>query len=184
MILELNQLNTIFPLGAKSGRNTKYIDPLNEAFSQYEINTTLRISGFLSQVGVESCEFKFTHELGGSRYFDKYDTGKLAEQLGNTPQKDGDGEKYKGRGLIQVTGRYNYQKCGEFLGIDLVNHPELLEEPEYAVKSAVWFWEMRNINAACDADDILKITKLVNGGRNHLAERKAYYYLAKKVLNS
>lgn len=178
------QLDKIFPVGASNGRNAKFLKPLNDLFEKQDINTVNRIAGFLSQVGVESAEFKYVRELGNDSYFDKYDTGPLAEKLGNTPQKDGDGAKYKGRGLIQVTGLANYKACGKALGLDLVNHPELLEQPEYAVESAGWYWSMRNINAACDADDIVKITKLVNGGTNHLAERTAYYKKAKSVLTS
>uniref|UniRef100_A0AAU8GHX4 Endolysin n=2 Tax=unclassified Seunavirus TaxID=2494210 RepID=A0AAU8GHX4_9CAUD len=178
------QLDKIFPVGASSGRNAKFLGALNDLFEKTNINTVNRIAGFLSQIGVESAEFRYVRELGNNSYFDKYDTGPIAERLGNTPQKDGDGAKYKGRGLIQITGLANYKACGKALGLDLVNHPELLEQPEYAVASAGWYWNMRNINAACDADDIVKITKLVNGGTNHLAERTAYYKKAKSVLTS
>lgn len=178
------QLDKIFPVGASAGRNAKFLKPLNDLFESKKINTVNRIAGFLSQIGVESAEFRYVKELGNDSYFDKYDTGSIADKLGNTPQKDGDGAKYKGRGLIQVTGLANYKACGKALGLDLVNHPELLEQPEYAVASAGWYWETKNINAACDADDIVKITKLVNGGTNHLAERTAYYKKAKSVLTS
>lgn len=184
MKLTLEQLNKIFPVGASSGRNVKFIDALNDLFEKGGINTVNRIAGFLSQVGVESAEFRYVKELGNNAYFDKYDVGSIAKRLGNTPAKDGDGVKYKGRGLIQVTGLANYRACGKALGLDLVNNPELLEQPKYAVASAGWYWNMRNINAACDADDIVRITKLVNGGTNHLTERTAYYKKAKSVLTS
>lgn len=183
-LLTQAQLDKIFPIGAKANRNSKFLEPLNNLFLKTDINTTNRIAGFLSQIGVESAEFKYVRELGNDAYFDKYDTGSLAKKLSNTPEKDGDGAKYKGRGLIQITGYANYRDCGKALGIDLINHPELLEQPEYAVLSAGWYWQSRNINAACDADDIVKITKLVNGGTNHLSERTAYYNKAKSVLNS
>ena len=182
--LTLEQLNKIFPVGAFSGRNAKFIAPLNDLFEKGGINTVNRISGFLSQIGVESAEFRYVKELGNDAYFDKYDTGSIAKRLGNTPEKDGDGAKYKGRGLIQITGLDNYKACGKALGLDLVNHPELLEQPVYAVASAGWYWNLRNINAACDADGIVRITKLVNGGTNHLEERTAYYKKAKNVLTS
>lgn len=184
MKLTLEQLNKIFPVGASAGRNAQYLDALNDLFEKGGVNTVNRIAGFLSQIGVESGEFRYVRELGNNAYFDKYDTGSLAKRLGNTPEKDGDGAKYKGRGLIQITGLANYKACGKALGIDLVNKPELLEQPKYAVASAGWYWNARNINAACDADDIVRITKLVNGGTNHLAERTAYYKKAKSVLNS
>lgn len=184
MKITLEQLNKIFPVGAAAGRNAKYLAPLNDLFEKGGLNTVNRIAGFLSQIGVESAEFRYVRELGNTAYFDKYDTGPLAKRLGNTPEKDGDGAKYKGRGLIQVTGLANYKACGLYLGLDLVSNPELLEQPKYAVDSAGWYWKVRNINAACDADDIVRITKLVNGGTNHLAERTAYYKKAKSVLTS
>lgn len=183
-MLEIEKLDLIFPAGAKAGRNKKFIDALNQTFDKYQVNTPKRIAGFLSQIGVESEEFLYVKELGNNAYFDKYDTGDLAKRLGNTPAKDGDGAKYKGRGLIQVTGLANYRDCGVALGIDLVKNPELLEQPKYAVESAGWYWELRKINNACDADDIVKITKLVNGGTNHLDRRSAYYTKAKNVLTA
>lgn len=185
VLLTLDQLNKIFPSGAKAGRNEKYIQPLNDLFEKQSINTVNRIAGFLSQIGVESEEFLYVRELGNTAYFNKYDiryNPTKAKELGNT--NPGDGAKYKGRGLIQVTGKANYTACGKALGLDLVNHPELLEEPKYAVDSAGWYWNTRNINAACDANDIIRVTKLVNGGTMHLDKRTAYYNKAKTVLTS
>lgn len=183
MKLTLEQLNKIFPTAAKAGRNAKFIDALNKTFEKYDINTAKRIAGFLSQIGVESEELLYVKELGGSSYFKKYDiqfNPKKAKELGN--DKPGDGYKYKGRGIIQITGKFNYSACGKDLGIDLVNKPELLELPLYAVESAGWYWSKRNINKACDTDDITKITRLVNTGLMHLSRRSAYYNKAKEVL--
>lgn len=181
--LTLQQLDKIFPVAAKAGRNQKFLGPLNELFDKGGVNTINRIAGFLSQVGQETAEFLYVRELGANSYFAKYEPGTdIGKRLGNT--QPGDGAKFKGRGLIQVTGRANYTACGKALGLDLINHPELLEQPEYAVASAGWYWGLRNINAACDADDIVKITKLVNGGTTHLAERTAYYKKAKSVLSA
>lgn len=185
MELTLDKLNKIFPTGAKSGRNLKFLPGINATMREYEINTVNRLAGFLSQIGVESEEFLYVRELGNDAYFNKYDirfAPQKARDLGNT--QPGDGAKYKGRGLIQVTGRANYLACGKALGLDLINKPELLEQPVYAVESAGWYWGMRKINAAADADDIVKITKLVNGGRMHLDRRTAYYNLAKSVLKN
>lgn len=182
--ITLEQLNKIFPAGASSGRNAKFIDPLNQLFDARQINTVNRVAGFLSQIGVESEEFLYTRELGNAAYFNKYDiqyAPQKAKELGNT--QPGDGAKFKGRGLIQVTGRTNYTACGKALGLDLVNRPELLEQPKYAVDSAGWYWGLRNINALCDADDIVRITKAVNGGTMHLDRRTAYYNKAKQVLS-
>lgn len=184
MKLTLDQLNKIFPAGAKAGRNAKFLDGINTTIERSNLSTVNRVAGFLSQIGVESEEFLYVKELGNNAYLSKYDTGSLAKRLGNTPEADGDGQKYRGRGLIQVTGHDNYRDCGKALGLDLLNNPELLEQPLYAVESAGWYWDSRKINAACDADDIVRITKLVNGGTNGLDRRKAYYAKAKQVLNS
>ncbi len=73
-------------------------------------------------------------EYGGVKYFDKYDTGRLAAALGNTPEKDGDGYKYRGRGYVQITGRSNYQKAKDYLGVDFINSPDLVLEPKWAIK--------------------------------------------------
>jgi putative chitinase len=100
--------------------------------------------------------------------------------LGN--KVNGDGFKYRGRGLIQVTGRANYAACGEALGLDLINRPELLEQPQYAAMSAAWFWSFRGLNTLADQSDFLKITKRINGGTNGLADRQALYDKALKVL--
>ena len=94
----------------------------------------------------------------------------------------GDGFKYRGRGLIQITGRANYAACGEALGLDLVNEPELLEQPQHAAMSAAWFWSSRGLNTLADQGDLLKITKRINGGTNGLADRQALYGKALKVL--
>ncbi|KPC00341.1 Chitinase [Pseudomonas amygdali pv. lachrymans] len=121
-------------------------------------------------------------ELGGSAYLSKYDTGKLAERLGNTPEADGDGQFYRGRGLIQVTGRANYEECGEALGLDLINHPELLELPQHAAMSAAWFWHRAALNTLADKREFVTITRRINGGTNGLADRQALYARALEVL--
>lgn len=178
----LEQLKQIFPFAAKAGRCELFIDGLNKTLEQYNIDSPIKIAAFLSQIGVESGELKYVRELGNSKYFEKYDTGSIAKRLGNSPEADGDGERYRGRGLIQITGKANYKLCGDALGLDLINNPEILEQPEYAWKSAGWYWNLRHINNY--ADDIVKVTRLVNGGTNHLEERTAYYNKAKKVLGA
>ncbi len=84
------------------------------------------------------CRLRPIHELGGDRYLAKYDTGPLAAALGNTPQADGDGQRYAGRGLVQLTGRHNYQQAGQFLGLDLLGNPELALDPEVAARILIW----------------------------------------------
>ena len=94
------------------------------------------------------------------------------KDLGNTSK--GDGPRYKGRGFIQITGRHNYSLISQDLGEDFVNNPELLEQDEWAVASAFWFWKRNRLNGFADNDDVLTITKRINGGTNHLQERKDY----------
>ena len=180
MLVSLEQLKQIYPVAAKAGRCEKYLEGLNKTLKQFNISEPIQIAAFLSQVAVESAELRYVRELGDDKYLSKYDRGILAKRLGNTPEADGDGQKYKGRGFIQCTGRYNYEQCGKALGLDLIKNPELLEQPEYAWSSAGWYWNLRKINNY--ATDIVKVTKLVNGGTNHLKERTEYYERAKKVL--
>ncbi|NNA35967.1 glycoside hydrolase family 19 protein, partial [Pseudomonas lundensis] len=90
--------------------------------------------------------------------------------------------KFRGRGLIQITGRANYKACGEALGLDLIRQPELLEKPQYACMSAAWFWASRGLNTLADAGQFDKITQRINGGQNGAADRQALYARALKVL--
>ncbi|NNA37520.1 glycoside hydrolase family 19 protein, partial [Pseudomonas lundensis] len=90
--------------------------------------------------------------------------------------------KFRGRGLIQITGRANYKACGEALGLDLIRQPELLEKPQYACTSAAWFWASRGLNTLADAGQFDKITQRINGGQNGAADRQALYARALKVL--
>ena len=100
--------------------------------------------------------------------------------MGNTVV--GDGSKYRGRGLIQITGRANYAACGEALALDLINHPELLEKPQHAGMSAAWFWASRGLNTLADAGKFDTITSRINGGQNGAADRQVLYARALKVL--
>ncbi|MEE4373660.1 glycoside hydrolase family 19 protein [Pseudomonas alliivorans] len=180
MSITAQQLLQILPnAGQKVG---VFVPALNTAMGKYQIITRDRIAAFIAQVGHESGQLRYVRELGGSEYLSKYDTGKLAERLGNTPEADGDGQFYRGRGLIQVTGRANYAECGEALGLDLINHPELLEQPEHAAMSAAWYWGSRGLNSLADKGDLIQITRRINGGTNGLADRQALYKRALAVL--
>lgn len=180
MPITAQQLLKILPnAGAKVG---VFVPVLNTAMGKYQIITRERIAAFLAQIGHESGQLRYVRELGGSEYLSKYDTGKLAERLGNTPEADGDGQFYRGRGLIQVTGRANYAECGEALGLDLISHPELLEQPEHAAMSAAWYWGSRGLNSLADKGELLLITKRINGGTNGLADRQALYDRALEAL--
>lgn len=103
-----------------------------------------------------------------------------AVNLGNT--ESGDGWKFRGRSLIQVTGRANYRKCGQAIGLNLEVHPELLERPENAARAAAWFWSTNGLNQLADNDNIVGITRKINGGTNGLDDRKERYDRAIKVL--
>lgn len=165
-------------------RAQKWAAPLTLAMDAGQINTRRRVASFLAQVGHESGGFYYVRELGNDAYLEKYDTGPIAKRLGNTPADDGDGQLYRGRGLIQVTGRENYEKASKALFGDdrLLRSPEMLEQPEWAAKSAVWYWSTRNLNALADADRFTDITRAINGGTNGLEDRKARYRKALSVL--
>ncbi|WP_122846326.1 glycoside hydrolase family 19 protein [Pseudomonas viridiflava] len=180
MPITAQQLLKILPnAGAKVG---VFVPALNTAMGKYQIITRERIAAFIAQIGHESGQLRYVRELGDSEYLSKYDTGKLAERLGNTPEADGDGQFYRGRGLIQITGRANYAECGEALALDLIHHPELLEQPEHATMSAAWYWGSRGLNSLADKGDFLAITKRINGRTNGLSDRQALYDRALKVL--
>jgi putative chitinase len=157
---------------------------LNATFVRYEINSVLRAAAFLAQIGHESGELRYVRELGSDTYLSKYDTGTLAARLGNTPEADGDGQKYRGRGLIQITGRRNYLACSEALFGDdrLLRQPELLEQPQWACESAAWFWQSNGLNELADKDQFTTITRRINGGLNGLEDRLQLWARAKAVL--
>ncbi|QXH53213.1 glycoside hydrolase family 19 protein [Pseudomonas fakonensis] len=163
-----------------------FVPALNAAMGKYAIITPLRMAAFLAQIGHESGQLRYVRELGSDAYLSKYDTGRLAQRLGNTPEADGDGQKYRGRGLIQVTGHDNYQACSEALFGDsrLLATPELLEHPVYAAMSAGWFWHRAGLNTLADkgASAFELITRRINGGLNGLEDRLAIYKRAEQVL--
>ena len=144
----------------------------------YQIVGTNRVAAFIAQIGHESGQLKYVKEIWGPTAAQaKYEGRK---DLGNTVA--GDGSKYRGRGLIQITGRANYMACGEGLGLDLIKQPELLEKPQHACMSAAWFWTTKGLNTLADAGQFDKITRRINGGQNGAADRQALYARALKVL--
>lgn len=176
-----NQLTLILPL-AKPAAVRAFLRPLIDAMAAFGINTVARQAAFLAQIGHESGQFNFLHELGGNAYLAKYDTGKLAAQLGNTPEADGDGQLYCGRGLIQITGRRNYELCGFALGVDLVQQPQLLEQPLFAALSAAWYWHNNGLNELADKGAFDAITRRINGGQNGRDDRRAIWARAGQIL--
>ena len=155
-----------------------FVPVLNTAMSRYQIVGAKRIAAFLAQIGHESGQLKYMKEIWGPTKAQAKYEGRA--DLGNTVA--GDGSKYRGRGLIQITGRANYIACGEALDLDLINHPELLEKPQHACMSAAWFWASRGLNTLADAGKFDTITQRINGGQNGAADRQALYARALKVL--
>ena len=155
-----------------------FVPVLNAAMVHYQIIGPKRVAAFIAQIGHESGQLKYVKEIWGPTVAQaKYEGRK---DLGNTVA--GDGSKYRGRGLIQITGRANYMACGEALGLDLITQPELLEKPQHACMSAAWFWASKGLNTLADADQFDKITRRINGGQNGAADRQALYARALKVL--
>ena len=176
MPITTQQLLQILPNAGQSAG--VFVSALNTAMNHYQIVGLKRVAAFISQIGHESGQLKYVKEIWGpTKAQTKYE-GRA--DLGNTAK--GDGSKYRGRGLIQVTGRANYAACGEALGLDLINHPELLEKPQHACMSAAWFWASRGLNTLADAGKFDTITSRINGGQNGAADRQALYARALKVL--
>lgn len=164
--------------GARIDRATEFLPFVEAAMDEFEINTPKRQAAFLAQIGHESGRLKYTIELWGptpaqSRYEGRDD-------LGNTEQ--GDGYRFRGRGLIQLTGRANYIEAGDALGVELIESPSLLAEPELACRSAAWFWREHGCNELADVGDFRRITLRINGGTNGMDDRLALYEAAQAVL--
>lgn len=166
-------LKKIYPFATQANLD-KFFPYLENIYKTSDINTELRFGAFLAQIGHESGQLRYVKELASGQAYEG------SKDLGNTEK--GDGVKFKGRGLIQITGRSNYTALGTFLGIDLVQNTELLETPEYAVKSAVWFWQKKKLNVFADIPDFEKITRIINGGLNGYKDRLELYERAKLYL--
>ena len=152
----------------------KYAPLLNCYFNKYQVNTPLRVAHFLAQVLHESGEFFYTEEIAdGSDYENRSDLGNF---------DPGDGVKYKGRGLIQVTGKANYSQISKDVGFDYVSNPTKLAQLPDAVLSAFWFWNTRNLSKFADADNFDAIALSINGGYNGFDSRLSYLRAAKKSL--
>jgi putative chitinase len=176
MPITAQQLLQILP---NAGQRAGVFAPvLNTAMQRYQIVGAKRVAAFIAQIGHESGQLRYVREIWGptpaqSKYEGRAD-------LGNTVP--GDGLKYRGRGVIQITGRANYAACGEALGIDLINQPEQLEQPQYASLSAAWFWSTKGLNTLADQDQFNTITRRINGGLNGLQDRLEIWARARAVL--
>ena len=155
-----------------------FVPVLNAAMGHYQIIGPKRVAAFIAQIGHESGQLKYVKEIWGPTAAQARYEGR--KDLGNTVV--GDGSKYRGRGLIQITGRANYKACGEGLSLDLIQQPELLEKPQHACMSAAWFWATKGLSTLADAGQFDKITQRINGGQNGAADRQALYARALKVL--
>lgn len=165
-------------LGVPVSRTLKWADPISAAMALWAIDSDVRQAAFIAQIGHESGRLVYVRELWGptpaqARYEGRVD-------LGNT--QPGDGKRFMGRGLIQITGRANYQRVGDALGIDFVSSPELLEQPANAALSAAWFWNTHGLNELADTGDFRTITTRINGGMNGYTDRLALLALAKTAL--
>jgi putative chitinase len=142
---------------------------------EFEINTPLRWCHYLAQIAHESAELRYSEEIASGKAYE----GRI--DLGNVIK--GDGVRFKGRGLIQLTGRTNYTTYKACCGFDVVKQPELLCKPVGAVRSSMWFWKKKGLNELADNDDFMAITKRINGNKpNGVESRKKYLARAKRVL--
>ena len=197
-------------LGACIGNNPyldHWTDALNKILPDYGIDTPQRVAAFIAQAAHESGNFTALHENLNYRavtlrkVFPKYfPTDEMAAQyaqqpekianrvyanrMGNGPEESGDGFRYCGRGLIQLTGQQNYQNFADSIETPLEQVPDFLQTFEGAVQSACWFWENNNLNQYADTDDILTMTKRINGGTIGLEDRKRHYEHAKHVFGA
>lgn len=152
--------------------------PITDAMAAYGVDSRYRQAAFLAQVGHESGSFVYVREIWGPTAAQAGYEGRA--DLGNVVA--GDGYFFRGRGLIQVTGRANYAACGKALGLPLLAYPELLEEPEHAARSAAWFWSEHGLNGLADRQLFSAITKRINGGQNGAADRVERYHRALDAL--
>ncbi|WP_396654127.1 glycoside hydrolase family 19 protein [Metapseudomonas otitidis] len=186
------------------------VEGLNAIFLRFSLTTPTRQSAFLAQAAHESAGFtRLTENLnysatglaatwpGRFRGADEQPNALAralhrrpeaianvvyANRMGNGSEASGDGWRYRGRGLLQITGRAQYQRCGAALGLPLVEQPDLLAQPEPAVLSAAWFWQVNGLNELADAGDFEAITRRINGGLNGLAERRALWAKFREAL--
>lgn len=186
-----------------------WYNALIDVLPKYDITTPTRVAAFLAQCAHESNQFNVLKENLNykweslRRVFPKYfPTDELAKQyaskpnkqeaianrvyanrMGNGPESSGDGWRYCGRGLIQLTGKNNYQAFADSIEMDISEVPDYLGTFEGAVQSACWFWDKNNLNEYADAGDIVTMTKRINGGTNGLEDRKHHYYNILDILS-
>jgi len=168
---ELRQVMPNLP-AAKRGA---YLPFIQQAMAEFGITSYWRETAFLAQLAHESAELRYMEEIASGAAYE----GRA--NLGNT--QPGDGKRFKGRGPIQLTGRANYKRYGDLLGLDLINNPTQAATPEVGFRIAGQFWKLNGLNELADKQDFRGITKRINGGYNGLDDRIKYYERAKKVLS-
>ncbi|MGO9597806.1 MAG: glycoside hydrolase family 19 protein [Isosphaeraceae bacterium] len=180
--LTVGQLRQIVPTTSEQRLN-QIVGPLNDSMREFDIKTPNRIAAFLGNIIVESDHFKTFREYASGHEYE------WRKELGNT--HPGDGVRYKGRGVIQITGRHNYEAVGRALGVDLINHPGLLEtNTSLAMRSGGWFWTSRNLNQYADlgaagfADTVYRVNGAVTAQRTHWDLRVHYYKETLKALGA
>lgn len=179
---------------------------LAEAMEKYQINTLSRRASFLAQIGVESGQLtrlvenlnysaermrvvwptrfpSLAQTIGYAGNATELANKVYANRMGNGDEKSGDGWKYRGRGLIHLTGRDNYKRLSDATGYDFVAEPQMLEAPRMAALSAAWFWSVNGLNALADTGNQTAVTKKINGGVHGLAQRLEMFEVAKRVLS-
>lgn len=182
----------------------RYVDPLINICEKYEINTPERVAMFLAQIGHESAGLSVVQENLNYRadrlavvfpkYFrdvnpndyarnpEKIANRVYANRMGNGPESSGDGYRYSGKGLVQLTGKSNYSAFADYVGMDLDEVIEYLITPEGATESAAWFWTTNNLNQWADNQDILTVTRKINGGTHGLEDRTRLFNLGMSLL--
>ena len=192
-------------LKMKPAKAGEWIDAINETFEKFDISTPERQACFLGQCAHESGGFtalsenlnysaaslcrvwpkRFPTMTDGQnceRNPQKIANKVYASRMGNGDEESGEGYAYRGRGLIQLTGKSNYEACGEALSVDLVENPDLVATPQYAALSAGWFWNKNKLNVYADKNDMEGLTKKINGGTHGIEDRVARTQAAIDVL--
>jgi len=201
--MKIENFKKIFP---KLKEPEVWFDILVLILEKYKIDTPRRISAFLAQVGHESGDFKFMKEnlnyssegllsvfkkyfpslsstVGYVRNPEKIGSRVYANRMGNGPESSGDGYKFRGRGLIQITGKNTYTEFAKSINKSIEDTITYLETIEGAAESAAWFWNKNNLSSLADKSDIITISKRINGGTNGLQDRRSRYNQALKILN-
>lgn len=174
MPITVQVLKNLCPYG-KSGLIDEVVDNFNKLAPNFSVTSDLRVCHFFAQAAVETDWFKTLQEYAsGAEYEGRSDLGNV---------NPGDGVRYKGRGIFQTTGRYNYSDTGKKMGIDLLSDPQKLLEPKNAVLSALIYWRDHKIESMADADDVYAVTRAINGGYNGINERRRALDVLKATLN-